>query len=124
MKHILIIITLAFTALWQCAAQAINESDWHVAFNNKVLKGRLEVVLSSGRADIVTRDYAVEVDKASKFKEFKPCFKHYLTNHVKGNVVRVPMTEWEIAIFLPIDNFKKVSRDTVWRYSRKSIYGK
>lgn len=56
--------------------------------------------------------------KASKFKEFKPCFKHYLTNHVKGNVVRVPMTEWEIAIFLPIDNFKKVSRDTVWRYSR------
>ena len=69
MKHILITITLAFTALWQCAAQSINESDWHVAFNNKVLKGRVEVVLSSGRADIVTRDYAVEVDKASKFKE-------------------------------------------------------
>ena len=56
--------------------------------------------------------------KASKFAEFKPCFKHYLTKHVKGNMVRVPMTEWEIAVFLPIDNFKKVSRDTVWRYSR------
>ena len=68
-----------------------------------------------------TRIRALRYDllkKASKFKEFKPCFKHYLTKHVKGNMARVPMTEWEIAIFLPIDNFKKVSRDTVWRYSR------
>ena len=69
MKHMLITITLAFAALCQCTAQSINESDWHVAFNNKVLKGRVEVVLSSGRADIVTRDDAVEVDKASKFQE-------------------------------------------------------
>jgi hypothetical protein len=62
--------------------------------------------------------------KAAKFKEFKPCFKHYLIDHVKSKIMRVPMTEWEIAVFLPVDNFKKVSRDTVWRYSRKSIYGK
>ena len=61
---------------------------------------------------------------ASKYKEFKPCFKHYLMNHVKSKINRVPMTEWEIAVFLPVDEFAKVSRDTVWRYSRKSIYGK
>ena len=53
-----------------------------------------------------------------KYKEFKPCFKHYLVSHVKTKIMRVPMTEWEIAIFLPIDNFAKVKRDTVWRYSR------
>jgi hypothetical protein len=62
--------------------------------------------------------------KAAKFKEFQPCFKHYLIDHVKSKIMRVPMTEWEIAVFLPVDNFKKVSRDTVWRYSRKSMYGK
>ena len=62
--------------------------------------------------------------KAQKFKEFKPCFKHYLVNHVKSRILRVPMTEWEIAIFLPVDNFKKVSRDTVWRYSRKIYQGR
>ena len=69
MKHLLITITMGLTALWQCTAQSINESDWHVAFNNKVLKGSVEVVLSSGRADIITRAYAIEVDKASKFQE-------------------------------------------------------
>ena len=61
---------------------------------------------------------------ASKYKEFQPCFKHYLMSHIKSRINRVPMTEWEIAVFLPVDEFKKVSRDTVWRYSRKSIYGK
>ena len=61
---------------------------------------------------------------AKKYREFKPCFKHYLTDHVRSKIMRVPMTEWEIAVFLPVDNFKKVSRDTVWRYSRKQIYGK
>ena len=61
---------------------------------------------------------------ATKYKEFKPCFKHYLMSHVKSKINRVPMTEWEIAVFLPVDEFAKVNRDTVWRYSRKSIYGK
>ena len=56
--------------------------------------------------------------KATRYREFKPCFKHYLVSHVKSKIMRVPMTEWEIAIFLPIDNFAKVKRDTVWRYSR------
>ena len=61
---------------------------------------------------------------ARKYKEFQPCFKHYLMSHVKSRINRVPMTEWEIAVFLPVDEFKKVNRETVWRYSRKSIYGK
>lgn len=64
------------------------------------------------------------LQRAKKFREFKPCFKHYLTDHVRSKIMRVPMTEWEIAVFLPVDNFKKVTRDTVWRYSRKQIYGK
>jgi hypothetical protein len=62
--------------------------------------------------------------KAQNYQEFKPCFKHYLMDHVKSQIMRVPMTEWEIAVFLPVDNFKKVSRDTVWRYSRKQLSGK
>ena len=40
--------------------------------------------------------------------------------HVKINLVSVPMTVWEIAIFLPTEQFKKVSKETVWRYSRKT----
>jgi hypothetical protein len=54
-----------------------------------------------------------------KFKEFEPCYKHYLTPHVKSKMVRVPMTEWQIAIFLPTEQFKNVKAQSVWRYSRK-----
>ena len=63
------ILVLAILSSIYAFAQNINESDWQVAFNNKILKGKIEVVLSSGRADIVTDKYAVEVDKASKFKQ-------------------------------------------------------
>lgn len=52
--------------------------------------------------------------KTRKYKEFKPCFKHYLENHVRSRFARVPMTEWEIAIFLPIEQFKKSDKRKVW----------
>jgi|TARA_B110000285_G_C15058924_1_gene581213 hypothetical protein len=57
---------------------------------------------------------------AQKYKEFKPCFKHYLMSQVKSQMVRVPMTEWEIAIFLPVEQFVNVKSQSVWRYSRKT----
>jgi hypothetical protein len=59
------------------------------------------------------------LDGVKKYKEFKPCYKHYLVSHVKTRLVRVPMPDWEIAIFLPTEQFSKVSKETVWRYSRK-----
>jgi len=54
-----------------------------------------------------------------KYKEFKPCFKHYLGNHVASRFSRVPMTDWEIAIFLPIEQFKKKSKTAIWQESLK-----
>jgi hypothetical protein len=54
-----------------------------------------------------------------KYKEFEPCFKRYLTSHVKSQISRVPMTDWETAIYLPIQQFKKKSSRTVWADSRK-----
>lgn len=61
---------------------------------------------------------------AQKYKEFKPCFKHYLTKHIKSNMARVPMTEWNIAVFLPTEQFVKVKKESVYRYSRKQYTGK
>lgn len=59
------------------------------------------------------------LQKARKYKEFKPCFKHYLTKHVKTKLTRVPMTEWEIAIFLPVEQFRKANKNTVWKDSTR-----
>ena len=53
-----------------------------------------------------------------KFKEFKPCFKHYLMSHITSDMARVAMPEWEIAVFLPTQQFAKKSASYVWSNSR------
>lgn len=57
------------------------------------------------------------IQSTRKYKEFKPCFKSYLSDHVKSRIVRVPMTEWEIAIFLPTEQFKKAGKAKIWKDS-------
>lgn len=58
---------------------------------------------------------------ASKLSMYGPCFKHYLTKHVRSNIVEVPASEWETILFMPTENFKGKSKDQVWAESRKSI---
>ena len=57
----------------------------------------------------------------NKLKEFQPCFKHYLTEHVDSQIVKVEAPEWEIAIFLPTEMFKKKSKTYVWGQSKKAF---
>lgn len=61
--------------------------------------------------------------RASRMKYFKPCFKHYLTNHVRSKFSVVHAPEWEIAIFLPTAQFKKESAASVYKDSRRIING-
>ena len=58
---------------------------------------------------------------SSKLKEFKPCFKRYLTKQVQSRIVEIPAPEWEVALFMPTDKFVYNSRQTVWKKSRKMI---
>ena len=59
------------------------------------------------------------ISSVRKYKEFKPCFKHYLGKHVVSQFSRVPMTDWEIAIFLPVEQFRKKGKESVWQESLK-----
>jgi hypothetical protein len=61
---------------------------------------------------------------ASKYKEFKPTIKHYLTNHVRTRLVYVHPTEWDVAIFLPTAQFEGAAQSKVWADSRKIIRGR
>jgi len=58
---------------------------------------------------------------ARKFRFYKPCFKHYLSKHIKSKLLLIEPADWEIAIFLPTESFRKVSKDTVWKESRKKF---
>ena len=58
---------------------------------------------------------------ARKLKAFKPCYKRYLTNNVKGLIVNVPANEWENAVHLPTAMFKKATQSKVHADSRKMV---
>ena len=57
----------------------------------------------------------------SKLKYFKPCYKHYLTKHVRSKLALVPSTEWEIATFLPTASFQKASTTEIYSKSKGMI---
>lgn len=59
------------------------------------------------------------LSSTQKFEEFKPCFKRYLTKHIMSRVVEVHPSDWETAIFLPTEQFKKKSRFQVWNESKR-----
>tara|TARA_Y100000361_G_C11136168_1_gene332026 strand:- start:633 stop:1217 length:585 start_codon:yes stop_codon:yes gene_type:complete len=58
---------------------------------------------------------------AARFRYFKPCLKHYLTDHVRSRFALVSPTEWEIAVFLPTQDWAKRSASYVYSESRKAI---
>jgi hypothetical protein len=61
------------------------------------------------------------LERAAKMKYFKPCIKHYLTDHVRSRFAMVEAPEWEIATFLPVADFQKARAQTVWKESREKI---
>jgi hypothetical protein len=88
----------------------------------RFLDGLMETA-SNNRYDDTTK-FKISYDymqKASKMKYFKPCFKHYLSEQVRSRFAFVPAPEWEIATFLPSADFAKVSTREVYRSSRSMI---
>lgn len=59
------------------------------------------------------------LQSASKFSYFKPCIKMYLYSHLRSQFIKVDSSEWDIALFLPLERFKKASKEAVWKDSRK-----
>lgn len=61
------------------------------------------------------------LNSSSKFKEFRPCIKKYLYGHVKSRILAVEPQEWDIALYLPLQQFKKAPAKTVWQESIADI---
>ena len=59
--------------------------------------------------------------RTAKLKYFKPCFKHYLNEHVQSRFALVPAPEWEIATFLPTAQFEKAGKNKIYSDSRKMV---
>lgn len=61
------------------------------------------------------------LDASSKLKEFRPCLKRYLYNHVKTRILAVEPEEWDVALYLPVHQFKKEKPQDVWQESVQQI---
>ena len=58
---------------------------------------------------------------ASRFKYFKPCFKHYLNEKVASRMLYIPAEEWDVALMLPTQRFRKAGAAAVWKESKQII---
>ena len=54
-------------------------------------------------------------------KYYKPTFKMYLNNHVRSRFLEISSTDWDVALFLPLERFEKSSKSKVWRDSRAMV---
>jgi len=63
------------------------------------------------------------LQRASKLRYFKACYKMYLNDHVRSKFAEIEAPEWEIATFLPIADFAKSSKANVYKDSRRKIRG-
>lgn len=89
------------------------------------LMDQLYTVLNNKNFDETTKltaSYKI-LNGAAKFKEFKPCIKHYLNAHVKTKPAYINPTEWDIALFLPTQKFVGATATKVYADSRKIARG-
>jgi len=61
------------------------------------------------------------LDATARLKEFRPCIKRYLYSNIKSRILAVEPEEWDIALYLPIQQFKKEKAATVWQESVQEI---
>lgn len=60
---------------------------------------------------------------ASRLRYFKPCVKQYLFSHMRSQFMYIYPSEWDIALFLPLERFEKKTKTQVWSESKKTISG-
>ena len=61
------------------------------------------------------------LDSSSRFKEFRPCIKKYLYGRIRSRILKVEPNEWDIATYLPVQQFKKAKPLQVWQDSINEI---
>jgi hypothetical protein len=89
------------------------------------LLNTLRTVTTNEKYDATTRfkiSYQY-LNSLAKFKLFRPCFKKYIRKRLQTPMLLVPSNEWNVAINLPTEDFKKASIRTVHRDSINRVNG-
>jgi len=91
---------------------------YRVVFLNKLVK----YAVTDRENDVVRLRVTYDILNASRrFKEFKPCLKRYLFNHMRSRLLAIQPNEWETATLLPLQMFKGATANKVWKESLEEI---
>lgn len=61
------------------------------------------------------------LNSAGRFRYFKPCVKHYLTGQLRSRFMYIYPSEWDMALFLPLERFQGASKTKVWSDTRRTL---
>lgn len=58
----------------------------------------------------------------TKYKAFKPCLRRYRYKNCRSGLLQVGESEWDLALFLPVERFAKATRSQVWSESTQAVF--
>lgn len=61
------------------------------------------------------------LNASRRYKEFRPCIKRYLNTHIQSRILAVEPNEWDVAMYLPVHQFRKAPAKDVWQESVETI---
>jgi len=91
---------------------------YRVAFLRKLM--RFAVLKNDDEIQRMRVTYDI-LSASKRFKEFRPCIKRYLYNHLKSRILTIHPEEWEVATLLPLQQFRKAKPLQVWKESVQEI---
>jgi hypothetical protein len=59
------------------------------------------------------------LSQASKSPMVKPCVKRYVKQRIGSKLLKVNPEDWKAAIFLPVEQFNKATKNKVYSDSRR-----
>ena len=89
------------------------EKDTFLGLNFHYLNPRLRAILLD-RVTAKVGQGIIKWQKIAKIPQVEPCVKRYRYDHIVRKVIPIEEKENEIAIFLPLERFKKASPSMVW----------
>lgn len=91
---------------------------YRLAFLDKLM----DFAVQDNPDEIKRMRVSYDILSASKrYKEFRPCLKKYLYQHVQSKILAIQPNEWEVACHLPLQQFKKQNAAAVWEESIDQI---
>ena len=61
------------------------------------------------------------LNRAARSKWIQPCVKQYLFSQLDSRFMYVYPSEWDIALFLPLERFSKATKSQVWADTKRSM---